>query len=134
MKGHARDLMTGHVARIEQGETLRSALARMMAGSFGGLPVVRDEVVIGFLSETDLMNALLRQMPPETPVAEVMTSPARVVDEFATADDVMRTLREERIHHLPVVRGSSGKLVGIISPKDILRHFNENILPNLPAA
>jgi CBS domain-containing protein len=111
MKGHARDLMTGHVARVESDETIRIAVARMTSGSFGGLPVVRDETVVGFLSETDLMGALLRHMPPETSVGEIMTTPARVVDEFATAEDVMRTFREEGIHHLPVVRGSTGKLV-----------------------
>ncbi len=134
MKGHARDCMNDRVARVDADETLRSALARMNAGSFGGLPVVRDEIVIGFLSETDLMGALLRKMPVETTVAEIMTAPARVVDEFASADDVMRTLREEGIHHLPVVRGSSGKLVGIISPKDVLRHFEDTVLPEIPAA
>jgi len=134
MKGHARDFMNLKVASCEADETLRSALVRMNAGAFGGLPVVRQEIVIGFVSETDLMGALLRRLPPETSVAEIMTSPARVVDEFASADDVMRTLREENIHHLPVVRGSSGKLVGIISPKDVLRHFEDTVLPGIPAA
>jgi CIC family chloride channel protein len=134
MTGHARDLMSGHVERVESEDTIHAALARLLSGTYGGLPVVRDDVVVGFLSETDLMIALLRNLPPETPVAEIMTSPARVVDELATTEDVMRTLREEGIHHLPVVRGGTGKLVGIISPKDVLRHFEDHVLPEGPAA
>lgn len=132
MKGHARDLMSSHVARIEPDETLRMAAERITSGGFGGLPVVREGVVVGFVSETDVLGALLRSSSSETPVSEIMTSPAIVIDEFATSDDVMRTLREQAIHHLPVVRGD--QLVGIISPKDVVRFFAERILPNVPAA
>lgn len=121
MKGHARDLMGGPCEAIEHRETVASALARIAPHSPGGFPVLRDGDVVGFLSETDLMGALLRRLPLNTPVSELMTAPARVIDEFATTDDVVRTLREERIHHLPVVRGT--RLVGIISPNDVLRFF-----------
>jgi CBS domain-containing protein len=133
MGGHARDLMSGHVSRVEPSESLEDAVARMASGPFGGLPVVSGDTVIGFLSETDLMGALLRRLPPETPISEVMTKPARVVDEFASAEDVMRTMREEGVHHLPVVRGATGKLVGIISPRDVLRYFDERF-SGTPAA
>lgn len=134
MGGHARDLMTAHVTRVEPTESIEDAVARLATGPFGGLPVVDRDTVIGFVSESDVMGALLRRMPPETPVSEIMTKPARVVDEFAPADDVMRTMREEGIHHLPVVRGASGKLVGIISPKDVLRYFMERVFSGSPAA
>jgi CBS domain len=41
-------------------------------------------------------------------------------------------LRERGIHHLPVVR--QGRLVGIISPVDVLRYFVNHVLPKPPEA
>ena len=76
---------------------------------------------MGFVSETDVMTALLEGRPPQTPAREIMTSPAETIDEFATPDDVVTLLRLRQIHHLPVVR--AGRLVGIISPKDVLRYY-----------
>ena len=50
-----------------------------------------------------------------------MTASVVSVDEFATTDDVIKTLRENKIRHLSVVR--QGVVVGIITPSDIIRHF-----------
>jgi CBS domain-containing protein len=56
-----------------------------------------------------------------------MTRPAIVADEFMPTDEVMSLLRESHIHHLPIVREE--RLVGIITPRDILRYFVERVLP-----
>jgi len=61
-----------------------------------------------------------------------MSQPAIVIDEFAPSDEVIELLRREGIRHLPVVR--AGKLVGIISPSDILRWFVSQDLPPVPEA
>jgi signal-transduction protein with cAMP-binding, CBS, and nucleotidyltransferase domain len=45
---------------------------------------------------------------------------------------VMTLLRANRIHHLPVVR--EGRLVGIITPQDILRYLVERVLPLPPTS
>ena len=47
--------------------------------------------------------------------------PVVTVDEFDTAEDVMRIMRENNIHHVPVVRNR--KLVGIVTPTDIIRYL-----------
>ncbi len=122
MKGHARDLMSRHVTHVSPETTLAALASRMLEGPFGGLPVVdADSRVVGFVSETDLMGALLRRERPEVHARALMTSPALVLDEFATTADVMRLFREERIHHVPIVR--AGKLVGVVSPQDVIRYF-----------
>lgn len=122
MKGHARDMMSPHVVCATPETSLYEAAERLGEGPFGGLPIVSPEhEVIGFLSATDLMGALLAGKSPGTPASALMSTPADVIDEFAPASEVMRTMRERCIHHLPVVR--AGKLVGILSPKDVLRYF-----------
>ena len=46
--------MTKNPVTVEPGETLASADARMKAGGFRRLPVVREGKLIGILSEYDL--------------------------------------------------------------------------------
>ena len=82
------------------------------------------------MSETDLMGTLVRGSPPAMLARDVMSHPPIVVDEFATTDDVMDILRKSHIHHLPVVRNS--RLVGIITPLDVLKYFVERVMPPPP--
>ena len=133
MKGHARNLMTERVSAVPPDATLDLVARTLVAGRFGGVPVVSPEgEVLGIVTQTDLIAALLRGATPETTAADIMSRPPIVVDEFATSDDVMGLLRESEIHHLPVVR--EGRLVGIITPQDVLRFLVEQVLPQPPEA
>jgi len=123
--------MTHHATAVV-GDTPLDEVARLLVDArIGGVPVVDEhERVLGFVSETDLMATLVRGSLPGTFARDVMSHPPIVVDEFATTDEVMTILRTSQIHHLPVVR--SGRLVGIITPLDILRYFVEKMLPPPP--
>jgi CBS domain-containing protein len=125
--------MTERVTAIGPDTPLPEIAATLIGAGIGGMPVVdRDGTVIGFVSEVDLMDALLHDHPQDTLARDIMSSPAIVVDEFAPAEEVMTTLRERGIHHLPVVR--QGRLVGIISPIDVLRYFVAHVFPPPPEA
>jgi CBS domain-containing protein len=125
MKGHARNLMVERVTAIDAGTPLTDVGRTLVATRLGGAPVVdADSQVIGFVSEVDLLDALLRGTDVTTPARDIMSHPAITVDEFATTDDVMGILRKSDIRHLPVVR--EGRLVGIITPHDVLRFFVEH--------
>jgi CBS domain-containing protein len=128
MKGHARNLMTEHVLSLRPDMTL-AEIARVLVGTkHGGAPVVDEHTrVIGFLSEVDVLDALLGQRGETATARDIMSHPVLVADEFMPVDEVMSLLREGNIHHLPVVRQE--RLVGIITPHDVLRHFVERILP-----
>lgn len=128
MKGHARNLMVERVTACTAVTTLADLGRLLVTARIGGTPVLDSAGdVIGFITETDLLNALLRGVDASTPVADIMSKPAIVVDEFATTDDVMSILRDSHIRHLPVVR--HGRLVGIITPHDVLRFIVERIPP-----
>jgi len=115
-------------------DTPLPVIASTLVGQgFGGVPVVDEsDQVIGFVSEIDLMDALLRDDPQETLARDIMSSPAITIDEFAPAEEAITTLRERGIHHLPVVR--QGRLVGIIAPIDVLRFYVEHLQPKPPEA
>jgi len=133
MKGHARQLMTARVV-IAAPETSLAEAARLLAGvEISGLPIVDTEgQVIGIVTESDILEALLGQAAVETPIQTLMTTHVVTVDEFMPADSVIRLLREKRFHHLPVTR--QGTVVGLITPQDVLRHFVEHELPAPPEA
>ena len=128
MKGHARNLMTDHVLSVHPDMSLTEIARVLVAAKHGGVPVVDDHMkVIGFVSESDLLAAILADRVDTTTAREIMSHPVLVADEFMTVDEVMSLLREGQIHHLPVVR--QGRLVGIITPHDVLEHFVAHVLP-----
>ena len=105
MKGHARQLMTIKVEVATPQTTLAEAARELGRLEISGLPVVNaDGQVLGILTESDLLRALLEEKPVETPIGTIMTAPVVTVDEFTPADTVARLLRTHRVHHLPVVR------------------------------
>ncbi len=133
MKGHARNLMTERVTSVAPDTPLDAIAATLVGEKISGVPVVdASEAVVGMVTESDIIIALLRQDASETPASAVMSAPAITIDEFAPSDEVISVLRERHIHHLPVVR--AGKLVGIIAPSDVLRYFVERDLPPPPEA
>ena len=131
MKGHARNFMTERVTSVGP-ETPLEAIARILvAGRFGGVPVVaRDGTMLGFVSEDHLVTALLARTDPLATARDVMTHDPVVIDEFETAEEVMRVIREQRTDHVLVAR--AGRLVGIITPLDVLRYFVNEVLPPPP--
>ena len=131
MKGHARNLMTEHVLSLRPEMSLAEIARVLVATKHGGAPVVDEhQRVIGFISEVDLLDAFLGQRIGTATARDIMSHPVLVADEFMPVDEVMSLLREGGIHHLPVVRQE--RLVGIITPHDVLRHFVEHILPVPP--
>ena len=132
MRGHARNIMTERVTSVDPDTSLEMIARTLVAGRFGGVPVVdKDDRVLGFVSEADLMVALLHDAASSSPARDVMTSPV-LVDEFETTDDVLALMREANTDHLLVVR--QNRLVGIITPLDVLRYLVEQVLPPPPEA
>ena len=124
-------MMTAHVTAVTVDTCLADIARTLNVGGFGGVPVVDAEgTVVGFVSDADIMEAFLVGRSADTRAVDLMSTPAVTVDEFDRTEDVMRVLREHRIHHLPVVR--QGKLVGIITPSDIIRFMVEELLPIPP--
>jgi CBS domain-containing protein len=126
-RGHARSLMTTPVTSVSAEATLAEIADLFATARIGGVPVLDgDQQVVGFVSDTDIINAMLSNRGAQTTAFELMSAPVVTVDEFDTTEDVMRVMRENNIHHVPVVRHR--KLVGIITPADVIRYL-ATVLP-----
>ena len=131
MKGHARNIMTERVTAVSPDTPIEAVARILVAGRFGGVPVVdRDGTVLGFLSEKDLMTALLQSSYADRPASDLMAREPTVIDEFETTENVMALMRDRQVDHVLVAR--EGRLVGIITPLDVLRFYVEHVIPPPP--
>ena len=61
-------------------------------------------------------------LPPQLTVEQIMSSPVITIDAGATLCETQYLLERHHIHHLLVEY--DGKLVGVVSDRDVLRHLS----------
>jgi CBS domain-containing protein len=127
----------GHeVATIAVGAQVSEALVSLREHNVGALIVTGaaaegddsdegDEApsVEGILSERDIVRTLADAPDPAAvlgrPVEDLMSTDLTTCEPSATVDEVMRTMTERRIRHIPVLKG--GRLAGIVSIGDVVK-------------
>lgn len=132
----AKDLMTSKVVTVGTGNSIWHAAQIMLDHDVSGLPVVDDSGrLAGMLTQGDLLHRIElgtegADVAPEQRlgayvkahswnVGDVMTATVVSAGEETPIHAVATLMDRHRIRRLPVVR--EGKLVGIISRKDLLR-------------
>lgn len=115
------------VCTIDCGETLEAAVTKLARKRIGALLVLEQGEIAGVISERDLVYCLNAHGAEVLgwAVSRVMTSPAITVGPDASALSALGTMTERRIRHLPVVE--RGRLVGIVSIGDLVKHRMEKI-------
>ena len=102
-------------------ETSVLAAVRQMADKdIGALAVIDGGLLVGLFSERDYARKVILQgrVSRETPVYEVMSTPAVWVAPEDTVDECLRTMTRNRVRHLPVVE--NGRVAGIVSIGDLV--------------
>lgn len=132
----AEDIMTRDPLSVKDTTPLSEAFAVLAEGDVRHLPILRDEELIGIVSDRDFrglglslvndvksFDDLRRRM--SRGVSEVMTGNVISVDTDTPLSEVVDLFVEEKIGALPVVEPGTGHLVGIISVLDVLRASRE---------
>ncbi|MEO6199224.1 MAG: CBS domain-containing protein [Sphingomicrobium sp.] len=108
--------------------SLAEAIAQLGARRIGALPVMdNDDGVVGMFSERDVIFAL-RDHGPDVlswTVERIMTSPVVTVGPDHDVLAALGLMTDRRIRHLPVC--DNGRLVGIVSIGDLVKHRLERI-------
>lgn len=106
---------------------LKDAIAILADRRIGALPVLKDERVVGVISERDVIYGLQREGASvlDKKVEDVMTSPAITVEPKVTALGALSQMSKRRIRHLPVVEGD--RLIGIVSIGDLVKYRIDRI-------
>ena len=111
------------VVTARSGETVGAVAERLIKNRIGAV-VVCDAPgrIAGIVSERDVMWAFSADPAGAAakPVADIMTKRVVTCTEHDTLDELMGLMTTHRFRHLPVV--ADGKLVGIISIGDVVKH------------
>lgn len=116
-------IMTKHPETIHPDDTLAKAQEMMDAGRFRRLPVVKDGVIVGMLTERDLRQH--RGHLESTKVNATMSTPVLSVGPNTTVQEAARLMLHHKVGGLPVVE--KGILVGVVTTSDMIRAFLEVI-------
>jgi CBS domain-containing protein len=112
------------------------AIRLMLEQRVGGVVVVDSErVVAGVFTERDVLKklALGGRDPAAVPIREVMTTPVEMATEETSYAEALSVMLERHYRHLPIVDGQ-GRLLGILSIRDLLQSRIDDLLAQLEAA
>jgi CBS domain-containing protein len=112
--------MTCGVERISEAATLEQAAKQMKAHNVGILPVMDGEIVVGVLTDRDIvLRAVSERLRPEmTRVRNVMTGGAIFCYSDESVSDASSVMENNLIHRL-IVLDRQERLVGIVSLSDL---------------
>lgn len=148
---HIKDIMTTEVITVSKGDTVEKCANLLSKYELSGLPVVDDEGYIeGIITEADLikhnstvevpafleiLGGIIYLDNPNKYLENVRKSMGHYVQTVMTQDENVATVLEDeeveaaasllvskKVNRLPVV-DMTGKLVGIVSRKDIMDHL-----------
>jgi CBS domain-containing protein len=121
----AGDLVGRPLVTCDPGETVTEAARRMRDQQISSL-VVRARPP-GLVTASDLRDRVLAAgRSGDLPVEAVMSAPLRTMPASATLGELLLCMVDHGIHHLPLVR--EGRLVGIVTDTDLLRHESRHPL------
>jgi CBS domain-containing protein len=119
---HLLDRKDRDLWSVDGEEPVLHAIQIMADRHIGALPVTRNGALVGVVSERDYARkiVLMGRSSAETPVWEIMSSPAVTVTAEDAVHRCMELMTELRIRHLPVV-DPAARLIGIVSIGDLVR-------------
>lgn len=109
------------VFSIRPTDNVHEAVRVMSERGVGALVVVTEEGVAGILSERDVARkiTLTGKRAEQTPASEIMTEHVTCVTPDLNINEAMQIMTEERVRHLPVVKGK--QILGIVSIGDLVK-------------
>ena len=114
-------LMTPGPVTIAPTTTIAEAARILHERRISGLPVTDGDRLAGILTVRDISGRVVAGgRDPSGPVAAVMTADPITLPADALGSDVLHTMMERWISHVPIT-GADGGLVGIVSKTDLTR-------------
>ncbi|OQX81780.1 MAG: hypothetical protein B6D56_01515 [Candidatus Omnitrophica bacterium 4484_70.1] len=134
-----KEIMTREVITVSPDDSLKNVGEILKEKRISGLPVVKDEKIVGIITLTDMLKVLeriykwkeLEKREPglalsemfekekaDAKVKDFMSKEVLTLNEDDTIEEVMRLMFARGIHTLPVVK--EDKLVGIVGKRDLV--------------
>ncbi len=116
----ARDIMNTNVISVNKDAPIFEAVKLLVENNISSLPVVEDDMTLaGVLSEKDVVEIFYESEQAESKtVNDYMTDPAVYFEENMDLTHICDFLLKNIFRRVPIT--SKGKLIGVISVKDVL--------------
>jgi CBS domain-containing protein/uncharacterized membrane protein YuzA (DUF378 family) len=114
-----RDAMTSDPRSIEASSSVADAAQLLRLEDVGSLPVVREGILMGMLTDRDIVVRVLTEAkdPQSTLVGEIASRDVESVAPDQDLEEALRLMARRQIRRLPVLEGD--RLVGILAQADI---------------
>ncbi|MGO9425622.1 MAG: CBS domain-containing protein [Steroidobacteraceae bacterium] len=115
----------GQIFSVAPTDSVLRAIEIMADRHIGALLVMQQGSLMGIISERDYARKVIlkNRSSHDTPVSDIMTSPALTVTPADTIHHCMQIMTEHRFRHLPVME--SGRVVGMLSIGDLVKAVME---------
>ena len=110
----AEQLMTSRIVSVGSSTPVKEAIAKMKKYEISQLPVIDGHKLVGLVSESTILDALLNSKA--TKVSEIMQESPPIVSKTASIQVVSNLLK----HYPVVIVSEGGRLIGLITKSDLL--------------
>lgn len=118
----AKKIMKTNLITVKKDTPIYEAIRVLVDCNITGLPVVNDDKTLaGIISEKDVLKLLYESEDQPDTVEQFMTEDVVTFDQDDNIVDITDSFLEHHFRRVPIL--ADGKLVGIISRKDIISHI-----------
>lgn len=134
------DFMTTNVITANEDQSVRYVCKLMCNRKVGSVIILKNikepktsstnkngTAVVGIVTERDYLHFIgfSDKFLVDIPISKIMSKPVINIRKFASINDAISTMQVKNIRRLPVV-DNTGKMIGIITNKDILKAIMTN--------
>lgn len=117
----AKEIMSRDPLVVHADDPALDAAVMIVGREISGLPVVGDDMhLVGIITEKDVLKLLI-EVDPDRRVRDYMTTDVKSFDSSKSVVDICAHLFLHDIKRVPIVQ--DGKLVGIVSRRDVIREI-----------
>lgn len=111
--------------------TVADAAKLMRSDRIGSLLVKKNGDFVGIVTDTDIIRRAVAEMKDlaKTAVDSIMTSPILTIESVRSIRDAQDMMGDLGVRHLTVCEG--GKIVGVISARDLLVYYRSYSEPKI---
>lgn len=124
-------VMRRELKKIVHDKSVRDAAKRMRDEKVSSLFVEKEGKLVGIVTDTDVVRRAVAGDVDlgKTTVQTIMTSPIATIESMRTVQDAHDMMGDLGLRHLGVTE--QGKLVGLISVRDLLVYFKRVSEPKI---
>ncbi len=120
----ASEIMKTDLITVRKDTPIYEAISTMVESNITGLPVVEgDMTLVGIITEKDVLSLLYNFEDKPGAVEDYMTEKIITFGPEDSITDVAQSFKSNHFRRVPIVAG--GKIVGVISRKDIIAYISK---------